>query len=222
MIDAGDWTGPGGAHLVLGRSDIDVAVLETARGGILLRGVGYQSNDASVLTNISADHLDLQGIHTLAELLEVKSVIARITKPDGWVVLNADDPLVASVASRVRARVAFFSTTDGEAGAPAVLRDHLAAGGRAYVIRRGRLVEVEGAAERPIAAIAEIPITIGGIARHNVENALAAAGGARAMGATIEEVADGLRHFSPSPDRSPGPPEPVPRRQPDRHRGLRP
>src|SRR4029077_19067070 len=95
MIEPGDWTGPGGAHRILARSDIDVAVLETARGGIVLRGVGYESNDASILTNVSSDHLDLQGIHTLPELAEVKATICRITRPDGWVVLNADDPLVA-------------------------------------------------------------------------------------------------------------------------------
>ena len=109
MVEPGDWTGPGGAHQILARRDIDVAVLETARGGIVLRGVGYESNDASVLTNVSSDHLDLQGIHTLPELAEVKSTICRITKPDGWVVLNADDPLVAAVARRVKARVALFT-----------------------------------------------------------------------------------------------------------------
>ena len=80
MVDPGDWTGPGGAHQILARRDVDVAVLETARGGIVLRGVGYESNDASVLTNVSSDHLDLQGIHTLPELAEVKSTICRITQ----------------------------------------------------------------------------------------------------------------------------------------------
>ena len=116
MVEPGDWTGPGGAHQILARRDIDVAVLETARGGIVLRGVGYESNDASVLTNVSSDHLDLQGIHTLPELAEVKSTICRITKPDGWVVLNADDPLVAAVARRVKAHVALF-TLEGDASA---------------------------------------------------------------------------------------------------------
>ena len=116
MVDPGDWTGPGGAHQILARRDIEVAVLETARGGIVLRGVGYESNDASVLTNVSSDHLDLQGIHTLPELAEVKSTICRITRADGWVVLNADDPLVAAVARRVRAKVALF-TLDGDASA---------------------------------------------------------------------------------------------------------
>src|SRR5207342_1584325 len=109
VVDAGDWTGPGGAQTILRRDDVDVAVLETARGGLVLRGMGYESNEASVFTNVSSDHLDLQGIHTLAELAEVKSTICRVTKPDGWVVLNADDRLVATVARRVRARVAWFS-----------------------------------------------------------------------------------------------------------------
>ena len=116
MVEPGDWTGPGGAHQILARRDVDVAVLETARGGIVLRGVGYESNDASVLTNVSSDHLDLQGIHTLPELAEVKSTICRITKPDGWVVLNADDPLVAAVARRVKGQVALF-TLDGDESA---------------------------------------------------------------------------------------------------------
>ena len=176
-------------------------MLETARGGIVLRGVGYESNEASILTNVSADHLDLQGIHTLPELAEVKATICRITRPDGWTVLNGDDPLVAAVARRTRARVALFSLD--EAGSAAVRR-HLARGGRAYLVRRGVLVEVDGARSTSIVPVAEVPITIGGIARHNVANALAAAGGARALGATIEQVADGLRDFRPTSERSPG------------------
>ncbi|HEX7347559.1 MAG TPA: Mur ligase family protein, partial [Candidatus Limnocylindrales bacterium] len=136
MVEPGDWTGPGGAQQVLRRSDIDVAVLETARGGIVLRGMGYESNDASVLTNVSSDHLDLQGIHTLPELAEVKSTICRVTKRDGWVVLNGDDPLVAAIARRVRAHVAYFSTAPTT---PAVVRRHIASGGRAYLVCDGWL-----------------------------------------------------------------------------------
>lgn len=202
VIDAGDWTGPGGAHMVLGRGDIDVAVLETARGGIVLRGMGYESNDAAILTNVSSDHLDLQGIHTLPELAEVKSTVARITKHDGVVVLNGDDALVAAVSRRVRARVAYFSLA-GPDGSP-IVRRHLAAGGLAYLVRDGWLCEIEGTTRRRIAEVARVPITIGGLARHNVANALAAAGGARGLGATIEQVRDGLMDFRPSTDRSPG------------------
>ena len=200
MVEPGDWTGPGGAHQILARRDIDVAVLETARGGIVLRGVGYESNEASVLTNVSSDHLDLQGIHTLPELAEVKATVCRITKPDGWVVLNADDVHVAAVARRVHARVAYFSTQD----ASPVIRRHRAAGGRAYLVRRGVLIEADGERETEIVEVGRVPITIGGLARHNVANALAAVGGARGLGATIAEVHDGLVDFRPSADRSPG------------------
>jgi cyanophycin synthetase len=203
MVDPGDWTGPGGAHLVLRRGDVDVAVLETARGGIVLRGMGYESNEASVLTNVSADHLDLQGIHTLPELAEVKSTVCRITRPDGWVVLNGDDPLVAAVARRVRGRVAYFSGDPRGIGSP-VVRRHVAAGGRAYLLRDGWLTEMDGRTARPIVEVVRIPLTIGGLARHNVANALAAAGGARGLGATIEQVRDGLVDFRPSAERSPG------------------
>ncbi len=200
-IDPGDWTGPGGAAQILGRSDLDVAVLETARGGIVLKGVGYESNDASILTNVSSDHLDLHGIHTLPELTDVKATICRITRPDGWVILNADDPFVAGVARTVQARVAFFSTASR---APALLRRTVAAGGRGYVVRDGWLVEHDGDRRHQIVDVADVPITLGGIARHNVANALAAVAGARAMGATLEEVRHGLRDFRPTTDRSPG------------------
>ncbi len=201
LVEPGDWTGPGGAQQILRRSDIDVAVLETARGGIVLRGMGYESNEGSVLTNVSSDHLDLQGIHTLPELAEVKSTVCRITKASGWVVLNGDDPLVAAIARRVRAHVAFFTTATAM---PSVVRRHVARGGRAYVVRDGWLTELEGERGSRIVEIARVPITIAGLARHNVANALAAAGGARGMGATLHQVRDGLIAFAPSATHSPG------------------
>ena len=119
------------------------------------------------------------------------------------VVLNGDDPLVAAVSRRVRARVAYFSLA-GPEGSPLVRR-HLANGGLAYLVRDGWLCEIEGTTRRRIAEVARVPITIGGLARHNVANVLAAAGGARGLGATsIEQVRDGLVDFRPSADSSPG------------------
>ena len=167
----------------------------------MLKGVGYESNEASVLTNVSSDHLDLQGIHTLPELAEVKSTICRITRPDGWVILNGDDPFVAAIGRRVRGSVAYFSIA---ARTPSVVSRHVAAGGRAYLLRGGLLVEVDARRTAEIAAVGEVPVTIGGYARHNVANALAAAGGARALGASIEQVRAGLLDFHPSSERSPG------------------
>jgi cyanophycin synthetase len=200
IVDPGDFTGPQGARAVLNHPDIDLAVLETARGGILLRGLGYQSNDASVLTNISADHLDLQGLHTLPELAEVKSVICRVTKPGGTVVLNGDDPLVAAVGARVRAQVVLFS----ERGRGPRLTRHLARGGRAFVHRDGWLVELAGGRRRRILPAADIPATLSGLARHNIANALAAAAGARALGFSYAAIAAGLRDFRISAELMPG------------------
>ena len=200
LVESGDWTGPRGAAKVLGRADIDLAVLETARGGILLRGVGYESNDVSVVTNVSADHLDLQGIHTLPELADVKSVVARITRPDGWAVLNGEDRLVARMARRVRARVCLFTT---DPRTPRVGR-HLARGGRAELLEDGWLVEREGVVRRPIVPVAAVPITLGGLAEHNIANALAAVGAARGLGLAPGVVARGLRSFAPDAENLPG------------------
>lgn len=200
LVEEGDLTGPMGAQRVLRDPAIDVAVLETARGGIVLRGVGYESNEASVLTNVTADHLDLHGLHTLPELADVKAVIARITKADGVCVLNADDPLVAAVARQLRARVCFFSLRPRSAR----VRRHLARGGTAMLLDDGWLVEAQGADTRPIVRAGAIPATLGGLARHNVANALAAAGAARALGASVRDVGRGLRDFRSSAEQAPG------------------
>ena len=200
LVEEGDLTGPLGARAVLGRTDVDVAVLETARGGLVLRGMGYESNDAAVITNVSSDHMDLHGLHTLPELAEVKSTIARVTRPDGAVVLNAEDDLVAAIAPSIRARVWWFSMDPGH---PRVRRA-VARGGHAFVVEDGVIAERDGRAHHPIVPVAEVPATIGGLARHNVANALAAAAGARAMGATREQVAAGLRQYRTTADQAPG------------------
>ena len=132
--------------------------------------------------------MDLQGIHTLPELAEVKSVVARITKPDGWVILNADDATSPASPARSAARVAYF-TPRGRRSAR--VRRHLRGGGRAYLVRDGVIGEAEGERGAPLAPLADVPVVLGGAARHNVANALAAAGGARAMGASLAQRARG-------------------------------
>jgi cyanophycin synthetase len=124
-----------------------------------------------------------------------------MTKPSGWAVLNGDDRHVAGIARMVRARVALFSL---EGDRSPRLRRHLRRGGRAYLVRNGRLGEAEGARWRPFTLLPDIPIVLGGVARHNVANALAASGGARALGASIRDVRRGLQSFRPTTDESPG------------------
>jgi cyanophycin synthetase len=200
FLEEGDYTGPAGARSVFAQPKLDVGVLETARGGILLRGLGYQSNDASVLTNISADHLDLMGVHTLPELAEVKSVICRVTRPTGAVGLNADDPLIAAVASYVKAPVFFYTA---KAPNRRVL-EHLARGGTAFTVEDGAIVERTGARTKKVVALDEVPATLMGLAKHNVSNTLAAVAGARALGISAKEVAAGLRDFKNTSEHMPG------------------
>jgi cyanophycin synthetase len=187
----GDYTGPAGAWRVLAEPGLDVAVLETARGGILLRGMACESNDVSVMTNISGDHLGLHGIHTVEGLAEVKGVVIRTTRPTGWVVLNADDPLVRGQAAGLHAPIIWVSQ---DAESPTVV-SHRLAGGRAVLAEDGCIVAVRGDTAHRIARLAEMPITLGGRARHMIENALCATAAALALGLSREEVAAGLLSF---------------------------
>ena len=103
LVEPGDYSGPSGAGRVLAHPEVQLAVTETARGGILLKGIGVAYNNVSVFTNVSADHLGLHGIDTVDQLAEVKGIVSRITRPDGWAVLNADDPRVLATRTSRRA-----------------------------------------------------------------------------------------------------------------------
>jgi cyanophycin synthetase len=201
LVEAGDWTGFGGASRVLAEPGLDVAVLETARGGILLRGIGYAANDVSVVTNISADHLGLQGIDTLDELAEVKGAIVRITKRDGWAVLNADDPRVWAMRRETRAGIYAFSMDGRTANVEAALDG----GGRAAVLEQGWIVlRAAGRRPRRFVEAADLPVTFAGVSRYNVANALAAAAACDALGLRRGRIIDGLRSFGRDRADNPG------------------
>ena len=192
-IEDGDWSGPGGAAKVLADPRVQVAVTETARGGILLRGVGTATNDVSVVTNISADHLGLLGVHTVEQLAEVKSVVVAITRATGWTVLNADDPLVRAMRSVTRARPWFYSPDPENP----FLAEALTAGGRAITVADGEIVVLQtGLDPRRVMAIADIPLTLGGISRVNVANVLAAIAAALAVSVPLPAIREGLRTFT--------------------------
>ena len=107
--EEGDFSGPAGARGVLETPGLEVGILETARGGMLLKGMGVTQNDVSVVTNVSADHLGLHGIDTLDQLAEVKAIVTTVTKPEGWVVLNGDDPRVWAMRHGIKAKPWAFS-----------------------------------------------------------------------------------------------------------------
>ncbi|HET9647273.1 MAG TPA: Mur ligase family protein [Microlunatus sp.] len=195
LVEAGDYSGPSGAGRVLSHPGIELAVTETARGGILRRGVGVASNDVSVVTNISADHLGLGGIDTLDQLAEVKAVITKITRPTGWCVLNADDPRTFAMRLGTKAQIWVFTRDPGSPNARAVID----AGGRVTTVLDGWIAVLRpGDDPLPVIEVADVPMTLAGLSRVNVENALAATSAALALGYSAQQVADGLRTFTPA------------------------
>jgi cyanophycin synthetase len=180
---------------------VDVAVLETARGGVLLRGIGTMHNDVAVVTNVSTDHLGLVGIRTLDELAEVKAAITRITRPEGWVVLNADDPRVLAMRKGARGRPFLFSTDPSH---PAI-REALSEGGRAITVLDGWLVIFgKGSAVRRLVALKELPVALAGIATHHVQNAMAATAAALGIDLPEQAIVQGLRSFVQGSATNPG------------------
>lgn len=201
LVEPGDYSGPSGAGRVLARKEVQLAVTETARGGILLKGIGVTSNHVSVFTNVSADHLGLQGIDTLDQLAEVKSVVCRITRPDGWVVLNGDDPRVLATRTAIKAKPWVFSR---DPDSPAI-RDVLSDGGRATTVIDGWIcVLTPDDDPDPLVQVVDVPMTLAGLSRFNVENALGAASAALAVGLPREAVVEGLTSFRPDPEHNPG------------------
>lgn len=201
LVEEGDYSGPSGARHVLESPGVQLGVLETARGGMLLRGLGLPSYDVSVVTNVSADHLGQNGIDTLDELAEVKAIITRVTRPTGWVVLNGDDPRVWAMRYAASGQPWCFSL---HPDAPS-LRESLQRGGRGMTILDGDLVVLRpGADPEHLLPVADIPMTLAGLALHNVANAMAGAAGALGLGLPTEAVVEGLRTFMPDHVQSPG------------------
>ncbi|HVD26993.1 MAG TPA: Mur ligase family protein [Mycobacteriales bacterium] len=201
LVEPGDYSGPSGAGRVLDDPRVRLAVTETARGGILLRGLGVVHNDVSVVTNVSADHLGQQGIDTVDQLAEVKAVVTRVTRTRGWVVLNGDDPRTFAMRLGVTANVCVFSR-DPESPA---LRKVLDEGGRAVTLIDGDITVLEPRVEPdPLVPVVDVPMTLAGLSHVNVENALAAVGAGLGVGLPRAAVVDGLRSFRPGPEDNPG------------------
>ncbi|MDQ6935482.1 MAG: Mur ligase family protein [Actinomycetota bacterium] len=201
LEEAGDYSGPSGAGRVLAHRNVDFAVTETARGGILLKGIGLTHNDVSVVTNVTADHLGLHGIDTLDQLAEVKSVVAQITRKHGWAVLNADDPRVFAMRYVTPAPAWVFTR---DPGSPAI-REVLVSAGRATTVIDGWVCVLRADADaQPLLEVVDVPMTLCGLSSFNVENALAAASAALAADIDRQFVVEGLRTFLPDAEHNPG------------------
>ncbi len=194
-VGEGDYSGPSGARLLLRRPEIEAAVLETARGGLLRRGLGVDRAAVAVVTNVADDHLGEFGIDSVQQLADVKLLPARAVRLGGAVVLNADDPLLRERAASVSVPVVWFALAPSAPG----LARHLAAGGRAAVCDGDRLELADGPTRTVLARVGEVPMTLGGAARHNVANALAATAAAWVMGVPPDVIGRVLRRFGRAP-----------------------
>jgi len=205
-VATGDYSGPAGARLVLRDARVESAVLETARGGILRRGLAVTRADAAVVTNVSSDHFGEYGIHDLESLADVKLTVGSVVPASGLLVLNADDALLraksAGLARRFGhcPRLAWFAA---DADGPH-LAGHRAHGGSTCGVRAGRLVLAHGGIEHDLGEVARMPLTVGGRAAYNVANVAAAALAAAGLGVEPTTVAQVLSRFGSRVTDNPG------------------
>lgn len=199
----GDLTGPQAAQMILRDPTVDAAVLETARGGLLRRGMGYERCDTGAVLNVDADHLGLKGVETVEDLARVKRIVVEVAT--GTAVLNADDDLCLKMAGHTKAENICYITMN--ANNPLV-REHVRRGGRAVVLEQGMnghmITIYDNSSHIPLMWTHLIPATIDGKAMHNVQNAMFAAGICFSMGKTLEDIRQGLRTFATSYFQAPG------------------
>lgn len=199
LVDGGDWSGPGGGRAVLRDHRVELAILETARGGMLRRGLAVDRAQGALVTNVAADHLGEWGILTVDDVASAKLTVAKAVRHGVPLVVNADDDVLAR-AARALARPLTWIAVD-EAAA---VRAQMGAGDVAWVARDGWIVRLDGGTAVPVVEISAVPATLDGAAIYNVLNALGAAALAFASGLDDSAIAAGLAGFDSSPERSPG------------------
>jgi cyanophycin synthetase len=200
ILDLGDYSGPGGARMLLRDQDVDAAILEVARGGILRRGLPVTHATSAAVLNVAEDHLGEYGVNSLNELVEAKFVVSKALSMQDPLVLNADDPGLVDQARSYRGRVYWFSLKEDNPTIEAHQRD----GGAVFFLSNNVLTYAEGDQRQAIADIKDIPITVGGAARHNISNCLAACALAHSLGIAAEFTRSGLSSFSGDNKDNPG------------------
>lgn len=196
----GDTTGPDSAKAVLMDKRVEAAVLETARGGIVRRGLGYDLADVGIITNISEDHLGIDGINTIEDLIDAKSLVVEAVKDNGYAVLNADDTSVNTLSEHVRCNTIYFSKSPENL----VIKKHLLDGGKAIILKDDFICYGDGEKLEPIVNVKEIPSTLEGKLGYNIENVMAAAAACVGLGLEGELIAKSLKTFFLDETQNPG------------------
>ncbi|HEX8641498.1 MAG TPA: cyanophycin synthetase [Allosphingosinicella sp.] len=207
LIHSGDATGPRSARMVLRDPSVEVAVLETARGGLLREGLAFDRADIGIATNVTADHLGMKGIETVEDLASVKQVVIEAVRRDGHAILNADDPLTIRMARRAGGRIVWFSLNGGPELAP-LLREHIDEGGMAVVrepgAEGGTIVLYDDGRREFIMKAGDIPATLHGMAEFNIANSMAAIAAALAHGVPILTIRSAMTNFRSTFEQNPG------------------
>ena len=200
-IDSGDFSGPVGARTVLRQPGVETAILETARGGLLRRGLAVARADVALISNVSADHYGEYGIHELADLAAAKLTVARAVDPDGLLVLNADDALLRKLGpATTRGRIGWFSLDDNDP----LLVSHRADGGSTCAMADGHLwLSIKGA-RHDLGEVATMPLSVDASARYNISNLAGAALAATALGISLDAIRGVLNRFGSDNDDNPG------------------
>lgn len=200
QITSGDNTGPISAQLVLKDPSVQVAVLETARGGIIRSGIGYDHCDVAVVTNVAADHLGLKDVNTLEDLARVKSVVPRSVSSKGYAILNAEDELVFNMRKLVNGKVVYFAMDENHPN----IRRNVRRGGTSCVYENGFITILKGKWKVRVERAINIPLTYGGRAGFMIQNVLAATLACFVHGVSLEDIRVGLTTFTPSTAQTPG------------------
>ncbi|MGV3460621.1 MAG: cyanophycin synthetase [Flavobacterium sp.] len=200
LLEKGDTTGPVSAQYILRDPSVEFAVLETARGGMLRSGLGYDMCDVGIITNIKEDHLGLNDIHTLADLAEVKSIVVKNVRKDGWAILNAEDKYCRKIARQLDCNKAYFAMNQDDE----LVKELIARGRTVAICDNGNITICEGGHRTRIINVEDVPLTQGGKIRFMVCNALTATLAAYKAGFTPMQIAAALKTFIPGADATPG------------------
>lgn len=200
MLVKGDTTGPNSTEFILKDPTVDFAVLESARGGILRSGLGFGRSDVGVITNIQEDHLGLLDIHTLEDLMRVKSVVIDSVKKDGWGVLNADNEYCVRIGRQAKCHIAYFSLDENNP----VIKSHCHKGGIACIYENGFITIKKGDWKIRVQRVSEVPVTFNGTVPFMIENVMAATLATYLYGFKTEDIKNSLHSFVPSASQTPG------------------
>jgi len=199
-IMKGDTTGYKSARMILTDKRVDAAVLETARGGIVSKGLGYDLADVGILTNISEDHLGLDGINTFDDLAHIKALVVEAVKDNGYAVLNAEDKYCIEVGDRLNKKVIYFSSDFRNE----TIQKQIEGGGKAVYIRNHDIYIFDGREEIKLMHTWDIPATLKGAISYNVKNSLSAIAGAYGLGVELEYIVSALKKFKSDHTNNPG------------------